>query len=118
MEGTMTDAATMRALIERVEQAAGPHRGLSWDILFAVNVGKTASMVAFQDYTASLDAAASLVRAGQHWQLHYSPFDGEMWGYATVGYEARSGRCATPALALTAAALRELLAEMEAVDDA
>jgi len=135
----MTDAATLRALIERVEQATGADRELDGAIEKMLTPDLAArpwrylghgrwnddsepngaNLVAAPRYTSSLDAAASLVPEGWQWACGKDrPENGGAWADVqpnAVGVTKR--RAATPALALTAAALRARLAEMEARHD-
>lgn len=125
------DHATLIALAERVEKAQGPDRALDARILMAISGGSQADAdYAASDpertcappaYTASLDAAAALVPEG--WRLAYlGEWDSETlrargpWQAILIragegdsfGPELspRCNHAATPALALTAAALR------------
>jgi hypothetical protein len=118
----MTDRATLLALAERCEQAAGPDRELDAEIArFLVLAGAediARSRYGWSYFTASLDAAVTLVpvemprnlRPGEWWWML------ETWPdecRASVHYEngdpailEESAKAATPALALCAAALR------------
>lgn len=138
----MTDRATLAALVARVKAAKVADRGLDADV-FAVrhpdwkwcprepraftNPDDAEWIRTPPAYTASLDAAASLVptkpvpnmRLGKWWWML------EAWPSecrASVHYEngdagilETEAKAATPALALTAAALRAM---METMDDA
>jgi hypothetical protein len=93
----MTDRATLIALAERCEQAAGPDREL--DFAIAAGVGWPDSPNLHQHarrYTESLDAAVTLVPQGCGWMI--------MGNAAKVGRLPSRG--ATSPLALCAAALR------------
>jgi hypothetical protein len=142
----MTDRETLRALIERVEQATGADAAINADVAWMLtdpskrrcgppdmrrrvwHAGLPTpawadweSVASFHlHYTSSLDAAASLAPEGYSWRVE-SP-----GGYAYVrrpadntvhGYPKREAYARTAALALTAAALRARLAEMEARDE-
>ena len=95
---------TLAALIERVEQATGPDLELDAAIVASLKLYIIALMSGVPHYTASIDAAVSLVPEGWVWVV------GNM-GNAHVYEERTAGKsvtaeAATPALALTAAALR------------
>jgi len=102
----MTDRTTLLALAERCEQAAGPDRELDARIYILITGGSAddADYAATDPdvtcnpppYTASLDAAVTLVPEGCGWMV--------MSSAAKVGVWPSHG--ATPALALCAAALR------------
>lgn len=117
----------MRALIERVERGTGPdpaldgeivavmrqhenpwqHKGDGWITAWGVTV-----MAA--EVTRSLDAALTLVPEGWTWAHYHN-------GTAECGsrdHLITKAQAATPALALTAAALRARLAMMEDTRDA
>ena len=122
------DAETMRALIERVEQAQGPDReiDLACHTALALPLGKVCDdngrlhpdWSAVPRYTASLDAAVSLVPEGWAWlrktpqtmTVYEPPQDEKAWAVHI------DGAASTPALALVAAALRARLV-MEAKDE-
>jgi hypothetical protein len=120
----MTERATLLALAERCEQAAGPDRELDKDIsrvlLPAAAEGITRSRYGWSyrvfgpsgwddewletlPYTASLDAAVTLVPEWCGWMV--------MKNVAKVGRWPKRG--ATPALALCAAALQARAAAYE-----
>jgi hypothetical protein len=88
------------ALAERCEAATGSGRDvdLEWEVHFACGVQRPEPLA----YTASLDAAMTLVPEDREWVLanYRSPKT-----VARVG-AFNQGSAATPALALTAAALR------------
>jgi hypothetical protein len=100
----MTNERAQTELAERCENATGPDRRLDNDIRLATNNG-----CAFGDdppYTASLDAAMTLVPEGCQATIVRRK-DGH--GAAYFDREWLAGSCdsaATPALALCAAALR------------
>lgn len=135
----MSSPKKMRALIERAEQASGPDRELDAEISVAAGRYEThverrsdgttkllpwrgdgtgSYNIECRRYTASLDAAASLVPSGWVWlrktpqtmTVYMPPQDEKAWAVHI------DGAAATPALALTAAALRARLAEMEKRD--
>jgi hypothetical protein len=130
----MTDPATLLALADRCEQAAGPDRELDQDItkllvpnnathiyrsrrgwsFFVYDSGKGIEWFENQPYTVSLDAAVTLVPEGWRWWVNSSPF-GRCWLVANdqIADKAQSEKCATPALALCAAALRAKAAAYE-----
>jgi hypothetical protein len=114
----MTDRTTLLALAERCEQAAGPDRELDAEIFVSVTqgmffkghlVGLIGSGVMYEadTYTASLDAALTLVLDGWRWWINSSSF-ARCWLVANdeIADKAQSEKCATPALAICAAALR------------
>jgi hypothetical protein len=119
----MTDAAGLRALAERVEGAEGADRYLDADVFAALHPDMRRcprdprAFISDDEewlktppfYTASLDAAASLVPAGWAWCVHDVGIASLMRAPTVVKAQA-----ATPALALTAAALRARAAMMEA----
>jgi hypothetical protein len=96
----MSDPATLLALADRCEQAAGPDRELDAEIArFLVLTGAediARSRYGWSYFTASLDAAVTLVPEGCGWMV--------MKNVAKVGRWPK--RASTPALALCAAALR------------
>ena len=114
--GKAKEAATMRdtlaALVERVEQAAGPDRDI--DFAVAAAVGWPDSPHSHQHarrYTEHLDAAVSLVPEGHGWHIQNNPSVGACWAAVSSTRHALPWGCgmrraATPALALCAAALR------------
>ncbi len=124
--------ADLIALIARVEAARGPDRELDAEITCAAYpelalkwCDKTEAFhtpqgqrVRVLPYTGSLDAAATLVPSGWFVMLGYQK-DARSAGASLTEYPAwqnrgrdASGEAATPALALTAAALRARLAQM------
>lgn len=131
----MTDRATLLALADRVEAAEGANLVLERDIALAIYHSATAltgndarisvwdgngrTQLTVKPYTASLDAAMTLVPNGWAWMAGCDPGDGY---FATLmptdesGIVAHGVNCnaATPALALCAAALR---ARAEAGDE-
>jgi hypothetical protein len=107
----MTDPATLLALAERCEQAAGPDAGLDlaiWTSLLDTPGFRPPSPWR-TDYTASLDAALTLVPEGCGYQI-ISGFDEGGLSHASVYVpeidNGERGDSATTALALCAAALR------------
>jgi hypothetical protein len=135
---TPLDAAEIVALAERVEAATGPDRELDRDVFALILIpgrrlaGDERDIVATEDrrgahflrhikaYTASIDAAMTLVPEGCLFHVR-TLWDGpQPWGYAHVHTYAAdaedcdgkrhlddyAGMATTPALALTAAALR------------
>lgn len=127
----MTPSDDLQRLVERIEAATGPCIMLDRDIALAVYPGAKSidqdvrisvwdgngrTKVNVKPYTASLDAALSLVPAECRFNLNKRPFaDGRADGYhAQVWYsryyatadDMPNAWAATPALALCAAALR------------
>jgi hypothetical protein len=123
-------ASDLSALIARVEAATGADRELDAEISVAVGRHEThierrsdgtakllpwrgdgtgSGIVECRRYTASLDAAVSLVPSGWDWSVNASCF-GYVRGLPQAGQDMDpEGWCrnaATPALALCAAALR------------
>jgi hypothetical protein len=104
----MTDPATLLALAERCEQAAGPDREL--DFVIAAGIGWPDSPNSHQNarrYTESLDAAVTLVPEGWTW----ARFHGGVVECMTLNGPGNSilferGEGNSSALALCAAALR------------
>jgi hypothetical protein len=103
--------AELLALAARVEAATGADRELDAEIVrrdAAISVLWWDSPPA---YTASLDAAASLVPAGWSFEIR-STSAGRAWACAfTPGHFAGQCQGNPPALALTAAALRAMAEE-------
>ncbi len=106
--------AEMEALIQRVEAAEGPDRELDGEI-HGIPSAACCDWDDVPHYTASLDAAASLIPEGYDWILERT--NGGLTICARVGHNDpdRNSWGDTPALALCAAALRALL-EMEGGD--
>jgi hypothetical protein len=130
----MTDPATLLALAERCEQAAGADReldvaiarALGWKPLYRDDYSKWWPPAAVADarerkrsilhhptqplpkFTASLDAAVTLVPEGWFWEVRD---DGVAWVTRPDG--GMPGTAAAPALALVAAALRARAAAYE-----
>lgn len=101
--------ADVLALAARVEALTGPDRAVDTEIEAARGWPDVQWTGAARRYTASLDAAASLVPAGWGYILHHYP-DGSANAFV---YESQDDTHnpvggATPALALTAAALRAI----------
>jgi len=111
--------AELRSLAERVEKATGADRALDLDVWRAVcpdaATAETRGKMPLPwlwCVTSSLDAAVSL--AGDAWEIHRqrSPDMGGREWHASVGFTRQTrGKAATPALALTAAALRAMAEE-------
>jgi hypothetical protein len=107
-------ASDLPALIARVEAATGPDREIDQAIaVYQKNANRPADkprvigVANAWDYTASLDAAVSLVPSGWDWCISKG------WGEAAIASLAPAEKvaevtteAATPALALCAAALR------------
>lgn len=117
--------AEIIALAERVERAEGPDRWLDSDIALSQGwhqlpgdnwIGPHAEIVV-PDYTASLDAAMTLVPSGFLWTM--DSWDGSRWSagiwrdrrWLVHTSEKRTSK--TPALALTSASLRAIAEGME-----
>jgi hypothetical protein len=107
----MTPAADMPALAETVEAATGPDRELDREICLAIRNGRWISPSAVPSYTASIDAAMTLVPEGYFIRkLIQFGVEGP-WG-AVIAYAPQlhmpepESVADTPALALSAAALR------------
>jgi hypothetical protein len=117
------DRGELLALAERCEAATGPDRELDGDIFCALGHAPfiEGAYCAYRSpaYTASLDAAMTLVPEGWRWMAGHREFSHargyvENGGPAFVGVGTRRNpnrlwfetTAATPALALTAAALR------------
>lgn len=99
------DRDTLLALAARVEAAAGADRALDRAIAMAAMPPERRGMYVRRHYTASLDAAASLVPEGWQWVVGQN--DSAPVGTAfAIKDRALDATGATPALALTAAALR------------
>lgn len=118
----MTRAAR-EALAARCEAAQGPCPVIDTAIMLAVypDLGLrqcpdgywySASGIhtRVEEYTASLDAAASLVPEGMFWRMASELAQAMIVRRSTTGHPevSRSGLCHTPALALCAAALRAM----------
>jgi hypothetical protein len=101
-------------LAERCEAATGPDRELDAEIAQVVGaqpvmICDTGNVLIYQSFTASLDAAMTLVPEGRRWLLQT---------LMTGKYRAEadwngSGQGSTPALALCAAALRAIAARKD-----
>jgi hypothetical protein len=100
---------TMKELAERVEAATGPDRDIDHAIANLINYATVGEVLT---YTASLDAAMTLVPDGFMWRVQSDP-DGVVEALAEKdagdfgAIDARHTQtfAATPALALTATAL-------------
>ncbi len=114
--------ARLRNLAERVQRASGRDRQLDLDI--ACEVGLVADDEALSTairksprYTASLDAAASLVPAGWHWGVAVRGDEPEATGHVLAPHPDETviqQKAPTPALALLAAALLAMAHDAEA----
>jgi hypothetical protein len=114
----MTDPITLLALAERCEQAAGPDKELDFTIdNFMLKHGPEADRIRnpryVLPYTASLDAAVTLVPEGRAWTLgqniHHWYWQANINALNDDGSPTSlgfGGPCNYPALALCAAALR------------
>jgi hypothetical protein len=117
----MTSSNTVSDLAERCEAATGPDRELSWDIWEAIGepvIDDYSLNGSAPAYTASLDAAMTLVPEGYYWTLslgckagrdsEFGPYWAELYSMADyrshIDVEEIPGT--TPALALCAAALK------------
>ena len=109
--------ADLIALAERVERAEGPSFTFELEIFRAINPQATRHSIP-NNYTASLDAAMTLVPHGFLWTM--DSWEGSRWSagiwrdrrWLVHTSEKRTSR--TPALALTAASLRAIAEEMDA----
>jgi hypothetical protein len=126
----MTDRATLLALAERCEQAAGPNNGLDAEIALAIGytherrgteracwwrtpAGQQLAYVGYKNhppfFTGSLDAAVTLVPEGWAVEL-VQALSGSPWHATLRGGSALvpiiGATASKPALALCAAALR------------
>lgn len=102
--------ALLLALAGRCEQASVPDRGLDGEIGKAVGsepfaICDTGNSPIFMSFTASLDAAMSLVPEGCEWRVNWSELPDRTWA-GIAGVQGLNTSAATPALALCAAALR------------
>jgi len=110
----MSDKATLLALAERVEALDGPNRNLDADIMRAIGLAGAPAVFALVDaphpYTASLDAAMTLVPEGWAVLMAFSEqravCDVHTAPLGQHGTWPAHASAATPALALCAAALR------------
>jgi hypothetical protein len=143
----MTDPTTLLALADRCEQAAGPDReldvaiarALGWKPLYRDDYSKWWPPAAVEDsrarkrsilhhptqplpaFTASLDAAVTLVPEGCDWHCQSNPSVTACWasvspvkrGIELLEWGSGMRRASTPALALCAAALRARAAMAE-----
>jgi len=128
----MSDRTTLLALAERCEQATGPDGMLDYKIALAagyrfemreyekrkrwrdskgVRCSGLTTDGAPPRFTASLDAAVMLVPEGWRWSLNWAHY-ARLWLDAGPGKPphdtVQCHQCATPALALCAAAIRAL----------
>lgn len=113
MEQQIRKAQALLALAERAEAATGPDRNLDADIMRAIGLAGLKADYAPHPYTASLDAAMSLVPEGDSFTVGQNVHH-DHW-VASVNYLNGDGQpqsrgssiaCRTGPLALTAAALR------------
>ena len=111
----MTHAETLLALAARVEAGTGPDRELDAEIARAVWPRAEIGPLGAPKFTKNMQTALVYLRPKGHaWSLH-----GDSDGTAVAGCERDDGEgCtvagshgATPALAITAAALRAIAAE-------
>lgn len=86
-------------LIARLEKLSGPDREL--DALIWLRIPKIVTNDPVPAYTASIDAALTLVEEGSTWDLCFDEFM-----LACVGPGDTASRGATPAIALCIAALK------------
>ena len=137
----MWGITSMRDLIAKIEAATGPDRVLDGDIWIAINGWQERDgcripdgvwhrqdpndRIAFEAppaFTASIDAALTLVPKGCGWSAHYvrpsdyAPFRGIAEAFDESGNWLHDADAATPALALCAAALRARLAMRDTGD--
>lgn len=112
----MTRRAELLALAARVEAATGADRELDAAVAVARHM-LPEPYDGWPRFTASLDAAVSLVPGGMQWSVTRRLIGSEWVNTAQVwGIGARSKRdaqAATPALALTGAALRAMAEEAD-----
>lgn len=116
-----TPAGVLDGLALRCEAATGADRDTDWRIQKALGIGNWPDVEMWPPfcvgsradkeiprYTASLDAAMTLVPEGWHTKLALEDRHSHSWRWdlrGGFGFDA-GARAATPALALTAAALR------------
>lgn len=100
-------------LIARIEAARGPDRALDWEIHLRDGLEGVGMYGRHPSYTASIDAALTLMEKGWHWALGWNgPDSGHPNATASVFTTSgamEKGAGATPALALCAAALKARL---------
>ncbi|QZP06849.1 hypothetical protein [Caenibius sp. WL] len=106
--------ADLIALAERVERAEGPSFTLELEIFRAINPQATSHSIP-NNYTASLDAAMTLVPEGHRICTISQAMSGREW-FAKLAFIGREGGlpasgASSPSLALTAASLRAIAAE-------
>ena len=127
----MTADPALAALVERLEQATGPDRGLDAEIALAVGAAPAGAfrpcaaldpgifgtgpytMWTAPDYTASLDAALTLVPADMDWLQFVSDPSGTGWevgkfapGLERLSFKAEGVTGGLIAIALCIASLR------------
>jgi hypothetical protein len=118
----MTDPATLLALADRVEALTGPDRALDWETHCRNGLDGVGGYGDHPAYTASLDAALSLVTGQSEYPDHKtflidcatqtSQFSQPVaWVWNDAGKH--MGKAPTPAAALTAASLRALARDTE-----
>jgi len=115
----MSGREKIRALIERVEQSKFPDRSLDREIEAAIGWPFALWTDNARPFTGVLDAAESLIppvkwTIKSHDNLDISK---RYWSAAVGRFYEHQGAAATPALALTAAALRARLAALEGGND-
>ena len=127
----MTDADVLRELIAKLGAATEPTRELADEVLLAIGWRYDEATVSWispgrrrqvnpahrPNPLESMDAAISLVPEGWHWQTNDV---GEAWCGTHFAHDKSvlfKGSTTTPAHALTIAALRARLADMEARSD-
>ena len=127
----MMTRTTLLALASRVEAATAPDRGIEREIAIAVGwhfydrkvdhtrpaieqwwrPGATTPSTDFPRFMASLDDAMSLVPSGYEWSVNWCGNSVANVSEIGVDYPVHCGGASTPALALTAAAIRALAQE-------
>ena len=106
----MSERETLEALLARVLEGTGPDRELDRAIAMALTPKARRGMYVRRHYTASLDAALTLVPEGWTWKrFHSGVFECAMLDDRRALFE--RGDAATPARALIAACIK---ARMEA----
>lgn len=100
---------TLDELIARLEKATAPDRGLDRDIAFSFGWDPDGIQEP-PAYTASIDAAMTLVPAGMHWQLNSAGAPNSAWQAAVcrsdLEPQVECWAYSSPAIALCIAALR------------
>jgi hypothetical protein len=121
----MASEAELLALAERCEAAGEPDAMIDLGIYQATTgregivrcMGREGISADVPAYTASLDAALSLVPTDDEWSVHRVLYDNKGCPAAIVNLELPEILAATPALALCAAALRARAATMGGSDE-